>query len=45
MTVPSVLILVALIFAVFEEFKAQGRSMLAWAVVLISVALLWNVLQ
>jgi hypothetical protein len=42
MSIPTILILGALLLALIEEFQAQGRSLVGWAVVLISVALLWG---
>lgn len=42
MTVPTILILVGLAFALVEEFQAQGRSLLGWAVVAVCLALLWG---
>jgi len=43
MTIVAVFYVVALILAVIEEFRAQGQSLLAWAVILICVGLLWGV--
>lgn len=42
MTLPTVLILVAILFALIDEFQAQGRNLVGWAVVFIGVALLWG---
>lgn len=42
MTLPTVLILVAILFALIEEFQSNGRSFVGWAVVFIGVALLWG---
>lgn len=42
MGVPEVLIIVGLILALIEEFRAKGQSLLAWAVVAVCVALLWG---
>lgn len=40
MSLPTVLDLIALVFAVVDLVQAQGRSLLAWAVVLVCIALL-----
>lgn len=45
MSLPTVLELVALVFAVAELVQAQGKSLLAWAVVLVCIALLWGLLH
>jgi hypothetical protein len=37
-----ILVLVAVAFALIEEFQAQGRSLVGWAVVFIGAALLWG---
>ena len=42
MSIPTVLIVIGLIFALVDEFQAQGRSLVAWGVVFIAVALLWG---
>ena len=42
MAFPTVFYLVALILALVEEFQAQGRSILGWAVVLVCIGLLWG---
>jgi len=42
MGIPELLFIVALVLAVIDEFQAQGRSLLGWAVILISVGLLWG---
>lgn len=44
MGVPTVLYIVALILAIIEEFRAQGQSLLAWAVILIAAGLLWGLI-
>jgi drug/metabolite transporter superfamily protein YnfA len=41
-TIPTLLIVVAVILALIDEFRAQGRSLVAWAVVFICAALLWG---
>lgn len=42
MGIPTILVLIALVLALVEEFQAQGRSLLGWAVVLVCVSLLWG---
>ena len=42
MSVPEVLALIAGVLAAIEEFSAKERSLLAWAVLLIAIALLWG---
>lgn len=42
MSAPQILILLAAVFAVVEQFEARGRSLLAWAVLLVCVALMWG---
>ena len=42
MTVPTVLVIVAGILALVDEFRAQGQSLTGWAVVLVCAALLWG---
>jgi hypothetical protein len=42
MTIPTLLIVVAVILALIDEFRAQGQSLTGWAVVLIGAALLWG---
>lgn len=44
MTVPNVLAIVALILAVVEVVRSRGQSLLAWAVGLVALALVWGVL-
>lgn len=36
----TLLILASLVLALIEEFRAQGRNLLAWAVVALATALL-----
>lgn len=36
-TVLFILAIVALVLALIEEFRAQGRAMLAWAVVALTI--------
>jgi len=42
MTVPTILVIVAAILALVDEFRAQGQSLTGWAVILICAALLWG---
>lgn len=42
MSIPVILFAVALILAFVEEFQAQGRSLVGWAVVAIALGLLWG---
>jgi hypothetical protein len=45
MSVPEILFIVALVLALIEEFQAQGRSLLGWAVVAVCIGLLWGALR
>lgn len=45
MSAQTLIIAAALILALVEEFQAQGRSLLGWAVVLVCIALLWGQLS
>lgn len=42
MSIPTILFVVALILALVDEFRAQGQSLTGWAVVAISIGLLWG---
>ena len=42
MSIATILFLVALVLALVEEFQAQGRSLLGWAVVFVCIGLLWG---
>jgi len=42
MSIPTLLIAFGLLLALIEEFKANGRSLVGWAIVLVCVALLWG---
>ncbi len=42
MSIPTILFIVALILAVIDEVRAQGQSLTGWAVILISIGLLWG---
>ena len=39
---PTVLALVALILALIDQLAARGRSILAWAVICLALALVWG---
>jgi hypothetical protein len=41
-SVATVLIIVGLALALAEEFQAQGRSLIGWAVVFVCLGLLWG---
>lgn len=43
--IPLVLFLVGLILAAVEEFQAQGRSLVGWAVIAIAIGLIWGALH
>lgn len=42
MSVQQVLVLVAAVLAVYAQFEARGRSVVAWAILLLCTALLWG---
>jgi hypothetical protein len=42
MSVSTVLFLVSIILAIVEEFQANGKSLLGWAVIATDVGLLWG---
>jgi drug/metabolite transporter superfamily protein YnfA len=42
MSIPTILILVGLLLALVDEFRARGQSLTGWAVVFVCVALLWG---
>ena len=42
MSIPTLLLIVALVLALVEELRARGESLLAWAVVFMCIALLWG---
>jgi hypothetical protein len=42
MTIPNFVFVLALIFAAFQQWEAKGRDLVAWAVILICVGLLWG---
>ncbi len=45
MNIPDVLVIIALVLAAVEQISARGRSLLAWAVILICAALLWGLVS
>ena len=45
MSVSTILFVVALVLGIIDEFQAQGRSLLGWAVVAVAVGLLWGALR
>jgi hypothetical protein len=42
MSVPTILVLVAGVLAVIEAVRSKGQSLVAWAVLLIAIALVWG---
>ena len=44
MNVPDVLVLVALVLAIIEEFRARGQALVVWSVILVCAALLWHLI-
>lgn len=42
MSIPTILFVVALLLALVDEFRAKGQSLTGWAVVFISIGLLWG---
>ena len=42
MTIPTILVIVALVLALVDEFQANGKSLVGWAVVLVCLSLLWG---
>jgi drug/metabolite transporter superfamily protein YnfA len=42
MSIPILLIIVGLVLALIDEFRAQGQSLTAWAVVAVCLSLLWG---
>jgi len=42
MGIPTILIVVALVLALIDEFRSRGQSLTGWAVVFIAIALLWG---
>jgi hypothetical protein len=41
-SVPTALVIAALVVALVDEVMTRGRSLLGWAVVLVCAALLWG---
>jgi len=41
-SIPLILVIVALVLALVDEFQANGKSLVDWAVVLICISLLWG---
>lgn len=41
-TVPNILFVIALVIALIEIVRAQGRAYLAWGVLAVAVGLLWG---
>jgi hypothetical protein len=44
LSIPAVLFLIALVFAIVECVKSHGQSLTVWAVILIAAGLLWGIL-
>ena len=42
MNAPDILVVVALILALVDEFRARGQSLTGWAVAFVCIALLWG---
>lgn len=42
MSIPVLLFAIGLVLALVEEFQAQGRSLVGWAVVAVCLGLLWG---
>lgn len=42
MSISTVLFVIGFVLALVEEFQAQGRSLLGWAVVAVCAGLLWG---
>lgn len=42
MSVPTLLVIVALVLALVDELQSQGKSLLGWSVILVCAALLWG---
>lgn len=41
-TIPDILVIIALIFGIVVQVEARGRDLSVWAIILICVALLWS---
>ena len=42
MGIPAILFVVALLFALVDEFRAHGQSLTGWGVVFLAIGLLWG---
>lgn len=42
MGIPDVLFIVGLVLAAVEQARAKGQSLLAWAIIVVCVGLLWH---
>lgn len=42
MSIPTLLFAIGLILGLVEQFQAQGRSLIAWAVIAVCIGLLWG---
>jgi hypothetical protein len=42
--IPDLLVVIALVFAAVAQWDAKGRGLIAWAVMLLCVAMLWHLL-
>jgi len=40
--ITDLLVVLALVLAIIEEWDAKGRSAIAWAVILLCIASLWH---
>jgi hypothetical protein len=45
MTIPTVLYIVGIILAGIELARSRGQSLLAWAVVVVCIGLLWGLIK
>jgi hypothetical protein len=45
MSIATVLIVIGLVLALVDEFQAQGRSIIGWALVAVCLGLLWGQLS
>ena len=45
MNIPTILYIVALILASIDQVRSRGQSLTGWAVILISIGLLYGVLR
>ena len=42
MSVPTLLFVIALVLALIDELRAEGKSLTGWAVVIVCIGLLWG---